>query len=385
MDEPEDTVSAPVLRVKKIDSVAQLEPYRAAYEALLARLPGGEARHYAIESLQACASLFIGAHDRPYFLLAWQGKLLRGVMPLLLETRRWPRPRRLHAWGAVHGLLGLDAELLVPPGAGARECMQAFATHLMGPAAHDFDVMELDSLREDGVLGQYFGAVFPQAERVVEVGVSHLIDLPASADAYRATLSASMLGEMRRCERRLAQTGQVEFCARSVLSDTELDEVMAIHSARQAELAEQGKERQPVFAAQRERDAMLRLMELDAHSGRSRHYLLKVDGRTVAFSLGFACADVLVWHTTAFAPAQRKFGPGRIVAMRMLIAEIERGRTRCVDAAKGTTQIKLDLANRTTRHLQFRLINPASIVSRWRCKSWAIVSQAAARLRAARQ
>lgn len=367
------------LRIETIHSLDALGRHREAYDRLLADLTGGSARNFTIDALRATAAIHSGAHDVPVFLLAWDGATLRGVAPWLIERRRWPRLRRLHSWGGRHGLLGLDPEVLVPLPDWEDACMRAFAAHLAGPASGAFDRIDFESVRETSVLGRTFARVFPGAACTAEEGLSHLVDLPDSVDAFRAGLDVPMLREMQRCGRALLRDRHVvEYRAPEQLAAQELREVMAIHTARQVDLTMRGKEREHLFEDQAQRTAFERLLELDTRERVGRHYLLKIDGRVAAFGMAYADRDVLTWHTTAFDPAYRRYGPGRLIAAFLLEHEIGARRTRVVDMGKGVTPVKRDFANRRVGHLHCTYENPRSLA---RIARWHRISSLAARWR----
>lgn len=367
------------LRIEEVRSLDALERHRDAYHRLLAELDGGLARNFSTEALRATAAIHSRPHDVPFFLLAWEGSALRGVAPWMIEQRRWPRLRLLHSWGGRHGLLGLDPEVLVPRGDWQDACMHAFVAHLAGPASRAFDHIEIASVRESSVLGCSIAHALPGAVCAIEEGASHFVDLPDSVSSFRAGLDVPMQREVQRCARALVRDGHVvEYLVREALEAQELSEVMAIHTARQVDLTAQGKEREHLFEEQAQRAAFERLLELDVRNQVARHYLLKIDGRIAAFGLAYADRDVLVWHTTAFDPAYRRYGPGRLIATFLLEHEIGAGRTRSVDLGKGRTAVKHDFANRLVSHLRVAYENPRSSM---RIALWRLISSTARRVR----
>jgi CelD/BcsL family acetyltransferase involved in cellulose biosynthesis len=376
------------LRVTVARSVAELRTQAAAYQALLQRMPPGTiGPFYTLEWLEILAPVYVTPERGMHFLLAWQGDTLLGVAPMQLEQKSLSRGRvrRLFCWGNQYGSLMLEGNFLIPEPGDVDRCMAAFAAHVLDTRSGAVDCFEFHYLREDTPV---FAAVQrhfrPQASEPEDMP-SFQVRVPASFDTYTATLSTGMLAGVRNRWRALQKAGRVEFVALQELAPEDLEQVMQVHSARQDALRERGRTRQALFQDPCTRAAYLRLLEQTARDGSARHYLIRCDGKMVAFGLGYHYRGTWLFHLTGFVQEWGRFQPGRVLLYLMMQDLIGRGDTQLVDMLPGITKVKQDFSNLSPTYRCVSGTKTGSLRSRVKVGTWRAGVAAAQRWRGWRE
>jgi CelD/BcsL family acetyltransferase involved in cellulose biosynthesis len=374
---------AGVLRVQVARSVADLRQHAAAYEALLQRLPDGAGLFYTLPWLEILSAVYVTPQRAMHFLLAWRGSALVGVAPLQMERKSLSRGgvRRLFCWGNVHGSLMLEGGFLIPEADEVERCIAAFAAHALDPRDGAADFFEFHYLDE---AAPAFGALQrrfrPQAGEPEDMP-SYQIRLPERFEDYAPTVSTATLANSRNRWRALQKAGKVEFLPVQALAQDELEQVMQVHASRQSLLRERGRTRQSLFQDPVTRSAYLRLLAQTAKDGSARHYLIKADGRVIAFGLGFLYRGTYVFHLTGFDQAWSRFQPGRVLLFLMVQDAISRGDTRLIDMLPGITKVKQDFSNASRTYRSLSGTRTGSLLSRAKVRAWRLSVATAERLR----
>lgn len=349
--------------VRGVSSLDALAPYEHAYRNLLTRLSNGRGLFYQRHWLEALAPVYLAGRRTMLFLLAFRGEALVGVAPLCIERKSLSRfaLRRLTFWGGDGGSLMLEGNLLIPDANDAAECMAAWEAHLLAAHRRRFDVIDLGFCREDLVGWRALQSSGLNAHRSSEILKTHVIDLPASFQEYCETKSRSGLSQLRRQERVLAQSHAVEWCIRTTLEGDEFDQIAALHTRRQRELArDRAVDRHSFFEDATSRASMARVLDVAGEAGEARHYLLKIDGRIAAFNLNFVFGRTQFFHSTAIDSSFAAASPGKLVMLRQIQHECERGEVSEIDMMAGTTPLKTSVSTRSLSFGHFMAVHPRS-------------------------
>lgn len=359
-------------RVEVADSFEALERHRAAWDALLDALPDDRGLFFRLPWMRAMAPTYLGGRRRMHVLLAWCGDRLAGVAPMTVETRAWWRGgiRRAAFWGTVAGSSRMEGDFLVPDRQDVGPCMRAFAEALRDPRT-GADWLDLQYFRDASHCREAFvteAGLTPLHEEAMH---THWACLPASFEAYTATLKRAMLSKAQNRVRAARRDLGAWLECVDRLSPEDLAQVEALHVQRQTDLSSRGRERESLFLSPAERASYLERLERAAQDGSARHYLLKgADGRVLAFSLCFHAGRTLFFHLTAFDGALARYELGRVLMLLKIEAEIARGDTDRIDMLPGTTRVKEDFGNVVSGYRRYQGLRPGSWATRAR---WAAV------------
>src|SRR5690606_12212213 len=112
-------------------------------------------------------------------------------------------------------------------------------------------------------------------------------DLCRSFDDFCDKLPRKPLSDIKRCRRKLNETGaSVEVLEINALDDDLIEQLAQLHNARQNYHRSNGAKRYSLFERPRDNAAFRDLLKSDPAF--TRHYLLKINGKIASFFLGFA-------------------------------------------------------------------------------------------------
>lgn len=190
--------------VREINDIRELAEYRASWRSLLGKTAGGSF-FQSLEWLEVYWRHF-GAGQRLRALVVHCGGQVSGIVPLVVrreqtrlgEVRMLTYP--LHDWGTFYGPIGPEPQ----------KTLAAGLQYLRG-TARDWDVLELRWVQGDGDATQQAmqGAGYPPYKTIWNKTV--VVDFSGSWPDYLASRSTKWRGNLHRSQRRLGQTGRVEF------------------------------------------------------------------------------------------------------------------------------------------------------------------------------
>ena len=212
----------------------------------------------------------------------------------------------------------------------AKELVRAIA------ARQDWTRADLAGLPADGRWLPALAAAFEGSDLAVEVGedgVTPLIDLPDTFEAYEATLSSKHRHEMRRKRRRLERDAgpfRLVPTTRETLGSN-LDRFIDLHRGSEGE---KGK----FMVAGMEqffRDLGDGLLE----PGPFRLVFIEAAGELMAGAVFFRYRDAVYLYNSAFDHAHRELAPGMVLIAELIRASIDEGVSR-FDLLKGDLEYK---------------------------------------------
>jgi CelD/BcsL family acetyltransferase involved in cellulose biosynthesis len=206
------------------------------------------------------------------------------------------------------------------------------------------DVLVLPSLPVDADLPKLEG--LPGALRYVPAHFNHYcIELPATFEAYLASLSGKSRHEMARKVRRFTEHAAGRQDVRELRKPEEMAEFVRLAGAvsrltYQGRLLDVGLPEAPAFVA-----------ELEAAAARDevRGYLVLLDGRPAAYGYCRVEADVLLFEHTGYDPAIAEHSPGIFLLREMLVRVCAEQKFRVFDFGTGDAQYKRSYATTSRR------------------------------------
>lgn len=193
--------------VREINDLGALARYAAGWNALLPETPGGSYFH----SYNWFATYWehYGGDQRMRVLLVLDDGRLAGIVPLVvayeqttlgrLRSLRYP----LHGWGSFYGPIGREPRTL----------LRHALAHVLG-SRRDWDLLEMLWVDRDGGDQEATAAALgdlqlaTRASRWLE---SAQVELAGGWQAYWASRKTHFRTNIRRCERRLRESGEVSY------------------------------------------------------------------------------------------------------------------------------------------------------------------------------
>jgi len=154
---------------------------------------------------------------------------------------------------------------------------------------------------------------------------SPVLDLPASEEELDRRLSSQLRATVRRRRRRLAELGELTFGRRD--RDESLEELRDCF-----ELERNGWKGRDGTACFQDREALdfyLRLASLAARRGWLALYLLRLDGKPIAFQYGLVHGGVFNLLKLSFDERLAKWSPGLVLQDEVVRDCMARGLRRC--------------------------------------------------------
>lgn len=365
-----------MLHVRRVTRAEEFDCLRPAWNALL-----GHEDPYAPflghEWIAAWCDAF-GAGRTLHVLLAHQGDVLQGVLPLV-ESRQRFAGLPLRCLDLTANGHSPRADLLAR--AGAEDAVRrAFAAHLL-EGDPDWDVATFAEAAADSHVAGIAGA-FPEAQRHVQPQRSSpYIVLEGDWEGYRASLSKNFQRALRNNRNRVARAGTAQVRLLVDAGDVEaaLPDVFAI-----GEASWQGSEGSAVGSTPENRTFYGRIALALAAKGLLRLWFLELGGRRVAFELHVVHAGVEFGLKTGYDRAYEDLGAGTYLDQHIVQHLFEEKRCHEYDLLGNADFYKRRWTESTrdyARHLLFGQSAPGRLVSLWNLKLKPVLRQARDTLR----
>jgi len=187
------------------------------------------------------------------------------------------------------------------------------------------------------------------------------LPLPATWDAFLASVSGNLRSNLRRREKKLAGMG-ARFVDRSREGTAEaLASLFALHGARWSEM----KGRTGNFVDERVRAFHQEMAPTLAHAGALGLWTVEVGERAVAAIYGFKHRGRFLYYQAGFDPAWAEHGVGLALMGHAIRRCIEAGLTE-FDYLRGEEEYKRRWTSRSRRTLSFAVLPPGLKAFAWR-------------------
>jgi Acetyltransferase (GNAT) domain len=260
------------------------------------------------------------------------GRLERREVPVRVAGRAVLRPQ-LRCLSIVHG------------GLACRPGHEAYTLEALSDAlrAGDVDAVYLHRVPTDGA---FFGAVTQpwRGGRRQAVMPRHLhwrMDLPASFDAYLASLSSRSRASVRKQARKLEAAFEGALEVRRYAGAGDRDALFANVEAVAARSYQRG-----MGVGFRLDETQRAVLELMLERDLTRAWVVAVDGQAVAFEIGHRFGDVFFGEATGYDPEYAAHRVGTYVQMRMVEDLCLDPAVRAIDFGYGDAEYKRMFANR---------------------------------------
>jgi CelD/BcsL family acetyltransferase involved in cellulose biosynthesis len=307
--------------VRCCENLAELEPYRDAWDALA----GGCVfrswswlstwwRHYGVGSRGRALRVFLAFEQQSH-----TAEALLGVLPCYLQSS-WTKGRVLRLLG--DGEVCSDHLGLLAASRGGQEVSEAVAEHVS--ARDDWDLLEFEAVDDADLASQRLHEVLA----LNDCAVSRLrgqrtwaIDLPPTWDEFLALQSKSHRKQLRQMERRTLQANRAQW--RLVGSMDEFSAawpvLVDLHQRRRHSLGEAG-----CFSSRRWAAFHWEVAQRLLARGRLRLSVLKLDGQPVAAEYHLAGDCATYAYQGGVEPQRLSDEPGQlstICSIQRAIAE----------------------------------------------------------------
>ncbi len=191
-----------------------------------------------------------------------------------------------------------------------------------------------------------------------ETGV---ITIGSSWESYLATRSRSHRHRMRASLRQLERVGQVAFERHRDIADSRtlellLDEALAIeHSGWKGEEGTSIRSRPDIESFYRD---IARLLNAD---GMLEMQFLRVDGRAIAFELGYVSEGTFHSHKVGYDPCFARYGPGQLLVWHQLQHWFSTGDIHTVDTMGILGEATAKWCNDCRSRYRYRAIRPGRL------------------------
>ena len=360
------------VEVSLVESLDELAEPTGAWDALLDAALPGRGLFLRLAMLRATQGVHASGTRSPFILLARRAGALVGALPLVLDRKPTTRAglRLLSLWGDDGSALGFEEDL--PLLGDPASLLRAFRAALLGPLRDRFDVMRLGYLRADSRCLTALRDVFFDGEWSEEPLTAHTLDLSTSFEAYRATRSGSALRKLSQRRRKLHAAHEVTCRVLSSLDDGDLEAVLQLHTARQAELSARGRHREFIARDHERRATLIAILRAAEQLGAARHFLLHADGVLVSFLLTFVRDGSMHTGPTAINESFAEYGPGTLIFWEAVQDAFARGDVSRIEFGPGTTTVKQLLGTDSLQPARLLWVKPGAWVSRLR---WATYRQ----------
>jgi CelD/BcsL family acetyltransferase involved in cellulose biosynthesis len=191
------------------------------------------------------------------------------------------------------------------------------------------------------------------------------LELPATWDEYLATLSRSHRKQIRRCERRMLDSGRLTLhtATNEAQRDYALDVLTQLHGKRRKELGDKG-----AFASAKFLDFHDEVTTRLLQQGSLGLHWIELDGRPVAAEYQFSDARAIYAYQSGIDPAALREEPGRLITIATLQKAIADGK-KYFDFLRGDEPYKAHWRARPCPTKDIRIL-PATSAARLRHSLW---------------
>jgi len=310
-----------MITVHEINDIRESEATRAVWESLLSQTRAASF-FQSLDWLQAYWRHF-GADKRLRVLMVYEGGQAIGIVPLVVRKER----RRLGTVKILTYPLDDWASFYGPIGASPAVTLASALEHIHH-SQRDWDLLELPWVDALGSDVSCTLKAFQQAKLTVSVEAwqtAALIDLSALADweGYWASRTSRWRNNVRRSEKKLAETGRVTYLRyrpRGIAqADADPRWDWYDQCERIAEASWQGHSSTGTTLTHEAIRPFLRDCHLvAAEAGALDLNLLLLDGRPVAFNYAYQLGGYVFGLRTGYDPQATSEGAGSVLQARMI-------------------------------------------------------------------
>lgn len=322
--------------VVEINSMAQLDGYKLVWNALLPQTPA--ANFFQTFDWLACYWRHYGRDRKLRVLIVFADDEPVGILPLVVreESTRAGKVRvltyPLDDWGTFYGPIGPN------PAATLLAAMRHIAR-----TPRDFDVTDLRWVdaescdRRRTPTAMRAAGFDPHPQPWAQTGI---VRFEGDWESYWADRTKKWRHNVRRCERRLEEQGEVTFVRYRPEGETYGDGVPRWDLFEACvELAEKSWQGASETGTTLSHQSILPFLR-DVHEAAAKHgqvdiCLLLLDGRPVAFVYGYHYQGNVYALRMGYDPDFAPFGPGTVLLRRLLEDSFARG-DQCFDLGIGS-------------------------------------------------
>jgi len=307
-----------MLRTDLVTGAGLFEALRGPWRELAAEAPG--ATPFQTFEWQSTWWKHFGGAKVPMALVAYEGKDLVGLMPLVRTRGPWraARPMGVGPSDYLHPI--------------AREGQEErFAAAMLNRLTEErsVDLIDLHQVRETKPLAQAAGESIEQATCLV-------LDLPDTYDDYLATLGKSLRYDVRKLDKSMFQEGKATI---QTYGPEDAQEGLAIfYELHNRRWKERGQWWGGAFVG-RTVPFHREWVEMAARQGWLRLSVLRLEGVPIGAIYGMAMGPTTFFYQSGFSPEHKSVSPGTLLVAHTIRTAIEEGR-RHFDFMRGDEPYK---------------------------------------------
>ena len=353
--------------VREINDLGSLDRFAAGWNRLLHETPG--ASYFQSYDWFATYWQYYGSDRRMRVLLVLDEGRLVGIVPLVvvrdrtraghLRSLRYP----LHGWGSFYGPIGRQPRVLL---------RHAFA-HILG-TTRDWDLLDMLWVDRHGADEGATAAALADLKLATRASPwlqSAQLELRAGWQTYWAGRTTHFRTNIRRCERRLRECGEVSYIRYRPrgMAAGESDPRWDLYDAceRIAAQSWQGRSTTGTTISHESVRGYLRAAHAAAASlGGVDLNLLLVDGRPAAFAYNYHFAGYVYGLRAGFDANACRSGAGSVLMRMMTEDSCNRG-DQIIDLGPGSLESKRHWQTRMTiawRYTHYSLRSPRAQILR---------------------
>ena len=230
-------------------------------------------------------------------------------------------------------------DALIDPALPRLELLHATYDHVRNTLAPD--AFRLRKVRADAAIAPFLSDLGMIPAEVVE---APCVTLAAGGSAFESRQSGKAMKNRRRLMRRLEERGTVEF--RELTCDQDAATALTLALADKRDWLERRALVSPALGDPR-LDVFLRAALADPNRATGcAAFELKLDGRQIAFALGFRCKGRLMLHMITYAADAEKSGAG-ILNLEAILQRAEAEGLEALDLLPPKAEYKLDWADQS--------------------------------------
>ena len=296
-----------------------------------------------------------GAVYELWLIVAYEGGNLVGIAPLCRHSRRLRQLLPYHELSLMgSGVASADHLDFLAVADQSAEIVGEMLRFLWEETA-GWDLLTLAGLAEDSVVMDWVAERMPASQTEIWHEPAPYISLPATWEAYQATLGKNLRQNWRRLTRRLTEQNQGTSPYQLVTKREEVVETMqklfSLHQRVRQEKGDAG-----AFASEPVRHFHQNLAEACRQLGWLRLYRLQL-GRTIAVIYGIRYGETLLYYATGYDLEASKMSPGRQLFGFMVQQAIAEGMLE-LDLLRGDESYKFDWTTQVRQDVTVRM--PAS-------------------------
>jgi len=194
----------------------------------------------------------------------------------------------------------------------------------------------------------------PRSTRDMRRSVSPYLELPGSWEAYLTSRSRKFRKNLRRYRRNLGQSGEIEIARMERGADVagRLREIFAVNE--RSWTAARGTN---LFRSPELRAFFLDVIPDLAEQGWIELQTLRLDGKAIAYELGFDLGDRVFAYSASYDQAHRQHSPGTVISAAIIERACDQGRVE-YDMLRGDEGYKLHWSNSYRTERQFLIPGP---------------------------